>query len=61
MKVSAIINTVNTYNSFINRISTYKKQQIYYDAFDDTEGINAMQTMIDEESYKLGQFLDTEV
>ena len=61
MKVSTIVNAVNTYRSFINRISAYKKQQTYYDAFDDTDGINEMQTMIDEESYKLGQFLDLEV
>lgn len=61
MKALTIINVVKAYNNSMNRISKYRKQQIYYDAFDDKNGVNQMQRMIDDESYKLGRFLDTEV
>ena len=61
MKALTIINVVKAYNNSMNRISKYRKQQIYYDAFDDKDGVNKMQRMIDDESYKLGRFLDTEV
>lgn len=61
MKVSAIVNTMNTYNGFIQRINLCKNSKVFYEATDDYEAATEMQTMIDDESYKLGQFLDTEV
>ena len=61
MKVSAIVNTMNTYNGFIQRINLCKNSKVFYEATDNTEAAKEMQTMIDDESYKLGKFLDTEV
>ena len=56
-----IINVVKTYNNYMNKISKYRKQQIYYDAFDDKEGVSKMQRMIDDEKKRIGRFLDKEV
>lgn len=61
MKVAAIINTIKTYNGFIKQIAILRKQQIDYAGFGDEDGIKEMQTMIDDEYSKLGQFLNTEV
>ena len=61
MKVSAIVNTMNTYNGFIRKINICKNRKVFYEATDNEEAANEMQTMIDDESYKLGKFLDTEV
>jgi hypothetical protein len=61
MKVSAIVNTMNTYNGYIQRINLYKNSKVFYKATDNEEAATEMQAMIDDESYKLGKFLDTEV
>ena len=61
MKVSAIVNTMNTYNGYIQRIRDYKNNKVFYEATDNEEAAAEMQTMIDDENKKLGQFLDAEV
>ena len=60
MKVSAVINIINTYNNYQRKISKLIHEKQCCEAFDDDSGVKEIQMQIDEVNKELGQFLDME-
>lgn len=61
MKVSKIINAVQTYDNYCQKIARYKAKQVEYDQWDDYEGVHMMEKKIAKTEKDLGRFLDSEV
>lgn len=61
MKVSAIINTMKTYNGYQAKLKDLKAQWVEADAFDDETDKKEIEKKIDNTNKELGRFLDMEV
>ncbi len=61
MKVSAIVNTMATYNNYQAKLKYLKAQWVEADAFDDEVDKKQIEKKIDNTNEELGKFLDTEV
>ena len=61
MKISAIVNAMNTYYSYQNKIRNYWEEWKVCDGFEDEIGKQEWKTKIDETQIELGNFLNIEV
>lgn len=61
MRVSAIINTIDTYRNYQTQLRNLKAQWVEADAFDDDIDKKQIEEKIDDVNKEIGKFLNLEI